>query len=110
MTNDENDQKQINWDKAYNTETFKEIKKRRFIIVVPMVIVFTILFLVLFTVQNYIPELANAKLVGYVNFSFLYTMILFPLVWVAGFYYSKYTTTKLHPQEEEIVKEFGRKE
>lgn len=99
----------IDWDTISQSPKFKEVYKRRLSFVVPGVATFFLLFFVLFTMQNY-WAIADYHFIGYINFAFFYTMMLFPILWIMGLSFCSYTTKKVHPLEDEIVKEFSLKE
>lgn len=105
MSND-----RINWDAIYETPKFKDVYNRRLSFVIPSIVVFFILFTTLFTIQNYLPGIANYQVSGYINFAFAFTMILFPVFWVWGMLFCSYTAKNVHPLEEEIVEEYKIKE
>ncbi len=48
------------WDKAFASNLYKEIVYKRFGVVVPVLIGFSVLFFILFTVQQFFKGLADA--------------------------------------------------
>lgn len=97
----------IDWEEIYQSDLHKTLKRRRMLFVVPAIILTSLAFALLWTIQNYIPELANMQVIGYVNFAFLFTMILFPVIWLAGFLYTKYASAVLEPIEQKINDRYG---
>lgn len=106
---DDRDREIINWEAAFNSKKFNNLRKKKFALSGPIFVLYTALFFILWTIQNYYPEVATFKVWGNVNFAFLYTMLLFPIFWITGFYYCNYIIKKIHPLEDEMKKEFGRR-
>ena len=106
----ENFRDTINWEEIYKSDLLKSLKRRRMAFVVPGVIFCALAFAVLWTIQNYIPELSNMQVIGWVNFQFLYTMLLFPIIWFAGFSYTRYASKVLEPIEQEIHDKYTSRE
>ncbi|MDR2197533.1 MAG: DUF485 domain-containing protein [Coriobacteriales bacterium] len=102
--------KSVDWERIYHSKEFRRLKSNRMRFVVPAIIAVCMVFLFLWTVQSYIPALANVQLLGFINFSFLLTMILFPTIWLAGFAYTKYVERYVEPYEEGLLKTYGKKE
>ena len=78
--------------------------------VIPGVIFCTLIFIVLWTIQDYAPGLSNMQVIGWVNFQFIFTMLLFPILWLAGFAYTRYASKVLEPIEQQIIDLHGEKE
>ena len=100
----------INWEEIYETDLLKDLKRKRAVFVVPAVVLLATAFATLWTIQNYVPELSNMQVIGWVNFQFLYTMLLFPTIWLAGFSYTRYASKVLEPIEQQINDLYGQKE
>ena len=100
----------IDWGEVYRSDLLIRLKQKRMRFVVPAVVLVTLAFAALWTIQNYVPELANAQVIGYVNVAFLFTMLLFPLIWCAGLAYTRYATKVLEPIEQDINDHYGAKE
>jgi uncharacterized membrane protein (DUF485 family) len=98
------------WTKIYNSEVFKTLKANRMRFVIPAIVGVFLVFSFLWTTQSYIPALANLQVIGYINFSFLFTMILFPVIWLAGFWYTKYAEKNVEPHERELLETYGQRE
>jgi uncharacterized membrane protein (DUF485 family) len=97
------------WDKAYESDLYKKVVRKRFGFVIPAIIVFCLLFFILFTVQQFCKDLANTMIFGNINFNFLYTMLLFPVLWLTGLIFLRYIRKNVYPLEEEIISTFGKK-
>jgi uncharacterized membrane protein (DUF485 family) len=100
----------VDWASIYNSELFKTIKRNRMKFVISGLIGVIILFSFLWTTQSYLPDLAHLRVIGYVNFAFLFTMILFPTIWIAGFAYTRYVGKHVEPYENELNELYGHKE
>jgi uncharacterized membrane protein (DUF485 family) len=98
-----------NWEKAYESDLYKKVVRKRFGFVVPAIITFCLLFFILFTVQHFFKDLANAMVIGNMNFNFLYTMLLFPVLWLIGLIFLRYVRKNVYPLEDEIIEKFGTK-
>ena len=98
-----------NWDKAYESDIYKKAVRKRFGFVVPAIIGFCLLFFILFTVQQFLRDLANTMLIGNINFNFLYSMLLFPVLWLTGLIFLRYVRKNVYPLEDEIIEKFGKK-
>jgi len=107
MTN--TDRELIDWEQAYASDTFKALKKKRFSFVIPVISIFTVVFFTLFTIQSYYRSLASTRVFGYINVAFLYTMLLFPIILIVGFWFTRYMSKNVTPLEEEIIKRYDRK-
>jgi uncharacterized membrane protein (DUF485 family) len=97
------------WDKAYKSDLYKKVVRKRFGFVIPAIITFCVLFFILFTVQQFFKDLANTMVIGNINFNFLYTMLLFPVLWLIGLTFLRYVRKNVYPLEEEIINKFGKK-
>ncbi|MDR0514750.1 MAG: DUF485 domain-containing protein [Coriobacteriaceae bacterium] len=102
--------KSIDWEGIFHSDVFKALKRNRFKFVVPSIIGVSLAFTFLWTAQNYLPGLANMQVIGNINFAFLFTMALFPLIWLAGFAYTRYVGAAVEPHEQEILDRYGMKE
>jgi len=100
----------VNWEEIYKSDLLKTLKRKRMAFVIPGVVLCSLAFATLWTIQNYIPELSNMQVIGWVSFQFLYTMLLFPTIWLAGFAYTRYASKVLEPIEQEIHDRFDSKE
>ncbi len=108
--NDKRNERPIEWEKAYASETFQTLKRKRFAFVIPTIVIFCVVFFTLFTIQNYYRGLANMRVFGWINVAFLYTMLLFPIIWGVGIWFTMYISKNVSPREEEIIKRYGGKE
>ncbi|HMK31700.1 MAG TPA: DUF485 domain-containing protein [Terriglobales bacterium] len=96
------------WAEAYESETFKTISRKRFAFVILALLAFSAVFLVLWIVQSMFPALAGHRVYGYVNVNFVYTMAIFPFVWILGFAFVRYVRRKVYPLERELNRQFER--
>lgn len=97
------------WEEAYDSDLFKEVVKRRYRFVVPGIILFCLLFFLLFTLQQFCGELASSMVFSNINVNFLYTMILFPALWIIGLWFLRYVRKHVYPLETEIINTFSKK-
>jgi uncharacterized membrane protein (DUF485 family) len=97
------------WDKAFASNLYKEIVRKRFGVVIPLLVGFSVLFFVLFTVQQFFKGLADALVIGNINFNFIFSMLIFPIVWLMGLLFLRYIRKNVYPLEDEIIKQFSRK-
>lgn len=100
-------EKQIDWKAAYGSEEFKKAKNNRLKFVIPLIGLFTAIFLALFTMQSYYQNIGGIKIVGEVDFGFFFVMSLFPLTGLLGISFVKYTQKNVYPYEELVVKNFS---
>jgi len=100
----------VDWADAFKSSAFKSLRRNRWRFVVPALILLVIAFIFLWTVQNYIPVLAHLQVIGYVNFAFLFTMCLFPIIWIAGLIYTRYVSKYVEPHEDEVNATYTPKE
>ena len=98
-----------NWEKAYESDLYKKAVRKRFGFVIPALITFCLLFFVLFTIQQFFKDLSSTMVMGNINFNFLYSMLLFPVVWLTGLIFLRYVRKNVYPLEDEIIKKFGTK-
>jgi uncharacterized membrane protein (DUF485 family) len=96
------------WSDAYHSELFKKISRKRFGFVVPALIAFSCMFLVLWVIQGMYPAIAAHPVYGYININFVYTMAIFPVVWILGFIFVRYTRKNVYPLEDELIRRFER--
>ncbi|HXZ81660.1 MAG TPA: DUF485 domain-containing protein [Terriglobales bacterium] len=96
------------WAEAYESATFKEISRKRFSFVIPALLSFSAVFLVLWIIQSMFPAVARYRVYGYVNVNFIYTMAIFPFVWILGFLFVRYIRSKVYPLERELNRQFER--
>ncbi len=97
----------IDWNAAYHSEAFKKAKGNRMRYVIPMLGLFTAMFLTLFTLQSYLKDIAQIPVVGYVDLGFCLVMALFPFTGLLGILFVKYTQKYVYPYEEAVVHEFS---
>jgi len=96
------------WDKAFASNLYKEIVHKRFGVVIPLLVGFSVLFFILFTVQQFFKGLADAMVIGNINFNFIFSMLIFPIVWLTGLLFLRYIRKNVYPLEEEIIKQFSK--
>lgn len=99
----------INWKAAYRSKSFAKAKGNRLKIVLPLISVFTLLFVGLFTLQSYLKDIGQIPVIGYVDLGFLIVMSLFPLTGLLGIIFTKYTEKYVYPYEDEVIAEFAPK-
>lgn len=97
----------IDWHEAFLSENFKKAKGNRLHFVIPMLAVFTIAFLGLFTMQSYLQDIGQLPIFGHVDLGFLVVMSLFPLTGLLGIAFTEYTAKKVYPYESALVRQFG---
>lgn len=97
----------ISWHEAYLSESYKKAKGNRLKIVIPLLSLFTILYMGLFTIQSYGKAIGQISVFGYVDVGFLVVMSLFPLTGLMGFAFMKYTEKHVYPYEDAVIEEFG---
>jgi len=97
------------WADAYESELFRRMSDKRFRFVIPALLVFSFVFLVLWIIQSMFPALAAYRVYGYINVNFIYTMAIFPFVWVLGLAFVRYTRKEVYPLEDELNRRFERK-
>lgn len=96
------------WDQAFESNLYKEIVRKRFGAVIPLLVGFCLLFFILFTVQQFFRGLADAMVIGNMNFNFIFSMLIFPIVWLMGLLFLRYIRKHVYPLEGEIIKQFSR--
>ena len=97
------------WEEAYASDAFKEVIRRRYSFVIPAIVIFCVLFFILFTIQQFFVEFASSMVSGNINVNFLYTMLLFPILWLAGVLFLRYVRKHVYPMENEIINTFSKK-
>jgi len=97
----------VDWDKAYNSEIFKKIVKKRYGFVIPALLIYIALFLIQFAIGL---KKDQTLVLGNLNTFYLYTLILYPVLWGAAYWFTKYSNKHIYPLEDELVKEFGKVE
>ena len=97
------------WADAYHSELFRSITRKRFGFVIPALLAFSCVFLVLWVIQSMFPAVAAHRVYGYVNVNFIYTMAIFPVVWILGFVFVRYTRKNVYPLEDELNRRFERR-
>ena len=95
------------WAEAYQSELFKRTTRMRFSFVIPAILVFSAVFGVLWVIQSMFPAVAAYRVYGYVNVNFVYTMAIFPFVWILGVVFVRYTRKNVYPLEDELHRRFG---
>jgi len=96
------------WAEAYQSEIFKKISRKRFGFVVPALVLFSAVFFLLWIMQSMFPAIARYRVYGYVNVNFIYTMAIFPFVWIVGFIFVLYIRRVVYPLERELNSRFER--
>ncbi len=96
------------WDKAFASDLYKEIVHKRFSVVIPLLVGFSVLFFILFTIQQFFKGLADTMVIGNINFNFIFSMLIFPIVWLAGLLFLRYIRKNVYPLEEELIKQFSK--
>ena len=96
------------WAEAFESDTFKLIVKKRFGFIVPSLVLFSAVFFVLWVIQSSFPRIACYRVYGWVNVNFIYTMAIFPFVWILGYIFVRYTRREIYPLEDELSRKFGR--
>ena len=76
---------------------------------IPAIIILSIAFFILWWIQSYNLPLATTEVLGSANFSFVYSMLIFPIVWIAGFVYTKYVSAKIYPLEDKLIEKFSKR-
>ncbi len=95
------------WHKAFTSECFYKAKHNRLRFTVPLLSLFTLAFLGLFTVQSYLKAIGQIPVVGYVDVGFLLVMSLFPITGLLGIAFAKYTEKYVYPYEDQVIRSFG---
>ena len=95
------------WHEAFASECFYKAKHNRLRFTVPLLGVFTLAFLGLFTVQSYLKAIGQIPVVGYVDVGFLLVMSLFPITGLLGIAFAKYTEKYVYPYEDQVIRSFG---
>lgn len=95
------------WTEAYASDLYRSIARKRSGFVVPVLLLFSAVFLVLWVIQSSIPSLARYRVDGFINVNFVYTMLIFPVVWVLGLLFVRYTRREIYPLEDELHRRFG---
>ncbi len=102
--------KQEEWQEAYESETFKELQRRRTRFIVPCAVGIGVVVSLLFAIQSWFPGIGLATpFGGYLNVDLIYSLLLMPLTLVAGFVYVKYSEKRLTPLEDELNERYGHK-
>jgi uncharacterized membrane protein (DUF485 family) len=96
------------WAQAFDSDTFKLITTKRLIFIVPSLLFFSGMFFVLWVMQSSFPTVARYRLYGEVNLSFVFTMAIFPVVWVLGYLFVRYIRREVYPLEDKLHREFRR--
>ena len=96
------------WAEAYQSELFKRISRKRFGFVIPALLGFSCMFLVFWVLQSMFPAVAAHRVYGYINVNFIYTMAIFPVVWILGLVFVRYTRRNVYPLEDQLIQRFGR--
>jgi uncharacterized membrane protein (DUF485 family) len=96
------------WSEAFESDLYRSISHKRSAFVVPVLILFSAVFLVLWVIQASFPAIARYRVYGWVNLNFVYTMLIFPVVWVLGVVFVRYTRRHVYPLEEELHRRFAK--
>jgi uncharacterized membrane protein (DUF485 family) len=96
------------WAEAFESDTFKSIVKKRFGFIVPALLLFSGVFFVLWVIQSSFPAVARYPVYGWVNINFVYTMAIFPFVWILGYVFVRYIRREVYPLEDELNRKFGK--
>jgi len=96
------------WAEAYESEIFKRISRKRFGFVVPVLVLFSAVFFLLWIMQSMFPAISRYRVYGYVNVNFVGTMAIFPFVWILGFVFVRYIRREVYPLERELNSRFER--
>jgi uncharacterized membrane protein (DUF485 family) len=94
------------WAEAFDSNTFKRITKKRFVFVIPALLLFSGVFLALWVIQSSFPEVARYRIYGEVNLNFVFTMAIFPFVWTLGYLFVRYVRREVYPLEDQLHREF----
>ena len=97
------------WEDAFNSKAFREVVRKRFNFVVPGIVVFSALFFILFAIQQFCVGFASTMVFSNINVNFLYTMLLFPGLWLAGLVFLRYVRKHVYPLEKEVTSTFSKK-
>lgn len=100
-------EKAMDWEGAYASEIFKKAKGNRLRFVIPLLGVFTALFVGLFTLQSYWKDIGQIPVAGYVDVGFVAVMALFPLTGVFGVIFMKYTEKYVYPYEDAMLRTYA---
>ena len=96
------------WTEAYKSDVFKAIVRKRSAFVIPALVFFSALFLVLWVIQASYPAIARHRVYGFINVNFVYTMAIFPIVWIMGYLFVRYIRREVYPLEDELHRRFGK--
>jgi uncharacterized membrane protein (DUF485 family) len=96
------------WAEAYESDIFKRISRKRFGFVVPVLVLFSVVFFALWIMQSMFPAVSRHRVYGYVNVNFVCTMAIFPFVWILGFIFVRYIRKVVYPLERELNSRFER--
>lgn len=100
-------EKMIDWHEAFLSEAFCRAKSNRLRFVIPVLGLFTVAFLLLFTVQSYGKAIGQIPVIGYIDVGFLMVMSLFPLTGILGIAFTRYTEKYVYPYENELIIRYG---
>lgn len=79
------------WDELYNSAEYKMLVQKRRRFVIPILIFFTIYFMLLLVIQGYFPSFSSTPVVGSLNIGYLFAVSQLPVAWILCFYYIKYS-------------------
>ena len=95
------------WHEAFLSDSYRKAKRNRLRVVIPLLSLFTVLYMGLFTIQSYGKAIGQIPVFGYVDVGFLTVMSLFPITGVMGVFFMNYTKRMVYPFEDAVIETFG---
>ncbi len=103
-------EKRIDWATISNHPKFVELYRKKNSFLVSLWLVGATSYFLVLVGAMYAPELFNTKIVGRLNFGYLFCLFQFALAWGIAIFYTFWSNNKFDPLVEELLDRINRGE
>ena len=96
-----------NWSEIARNPRYLELKRRKRVFLFGWWIAATIFYFLLPVVAGYFPELFRIKIIGVINFGYLFILSQYVMTFFVALYYTKIANSEFDRMTEELIKEIA---
>ena len=98
-------EKSYNWSEVANNPKYLELKRKKRVFLFGWWIASSVYFFLLPILSGYFPELFRIKLVGVINFGYLFILSQFVVAFFVAIYYTRVANNEFDRLTEELVRD-----
>jgi len=98
-------EKSYNWSEVANNPKYLELKRKKRVFLFGWWIASSVYYFLLPILSGYFPELFRIKLVGVINFGYLFILSQFVVAFFVAIYYTRVANNEFDRLTEELVRD-----